>query len=565
MKLFGSITELVSAVFRKNNQAITTRPNQSTTYTASRDIQLPPGDADHVLVSANSTQTLTNKVLSGNTATNLVSGSGTFTFNTSGTLTAPNATDTLVGKATTDTLTNKTLTGNTAANLISGSGTLVLNTSGTATVPNATDTLVGKATTDTLTNKTLTAPVLSSYADYTEISTPSNPSAGVVRVYSKSGDALYTLNSSGTESQLATTATAVDLSSAQTLSNKSLVDNTTFIIDNGDATKKMKFEVSGISTATTRTLTIQDSDQTLVGRTTTDTLTNKTLTAPVQSSYEDFTEIATPATPGAGVVRFYSKSGDQLYYKNSAGTEKLIADSGTGVDLSSDQTIAGMKTFVDGVFNSQSSNGSFSPSAINQITNNYTISSSDTVTLTTSANWMNLGTLLVSGTLTITSGVVECLDAYSPPAAVTAQITSNQIRGSSTNDFGNAGYLGEYLSSSNSGGVTLSSNVWTNITSITLSPGDWDVSGTINFQVSGSSGTAAELAVSQFSGTTTTDHSVGDNDLRCAPPTTSYDTGGVIPTWRVSTAGSPVVYVKARMTFAGSGFAEGRISARRAR
>lgn len=71
------------------------------------------------------------------------------------TITLPDATDTLVGKATTDTLTNKTLSGNTATNLISGSGTLTLNTTGTATVPNATDTLVGKATTDTLTNKSI--------------------------------------------------------------------------------------------------------------------------------------------------------------------------------------------------------------------------------------------------------------------------------------------------------------------------------------------------------------------------------------------------------------------------
>lgn len=87
----------------------------------------------------------------------IVNGSGTLAVNSSGTVTVPNATDTLVGKATTDTLTNKTLTGNTAVNLVSGSGTLTLNTSGTVTVPNATDTLVGKATTDTLTNKSIDA------------------------------------------------------------------------------------------------------------------------------------------------------------------------------------------------------------------------------------------------------------------------------------------------------------------------------------------------------------------------------------------------------------------------
>lgn len=73
MKLFGSLKELVAAVFRKDSHEITLRPSQSTTYTAARDVQLPPGDAAHVLVSASSTQTLTGKTIDGddNTLTDI--------------------------------------------------------------------------------------------------------------------------------------------------------------------------------------------------------------------------------------------------------------------------------------------------------------------------------------------------------------------------------------------------------------------------------------------------------------------------------------------------------------
>lgn len=73
MRIQGSITELVSVVFREDGQALTLRPNQATTYTASRDLQLPPGDAAHVLMSADSTQIVTGKTISGvsNTITNV--------------------------------------------------------------------------------------------------------------------------------------------------------------------------------------------------------------------------------------------------------------------------------------------------------------------------------------------------------------------------------------------------------------------------------------------------------------------------------------------------------------
>jgi len=57
-------------------------------------------------------------------------------------------------------------------------------------------------------------------------------------------------------------------------------DSATLFADATDDTKRVQFDVSGVTTATTRTATWPDADLTVVGTTTTQTLTNKTLTAP---------------------------------------------------------------------------------------------------------------------------------------------------------------------------------------------------------------------------------------------------------------------------------------------
>ena len=58
--------------------------------------------------------------------------------------------------------------------------------------------------------------------------------------------------------------TVTTLTGAQTLTNKSLQDSTTFIVDNTDATKKVQFDVAGVTTATTRTMTVPNVNGTLV-------------------------------------------------------------------------------------------------------------------------------------------------------------------------------------------------------------------------------------------------------------------------------------------------------------
>ena len=83
--------------------------------------------------------------------------------------------------------------------------------------------------------------------------------------------------------------TLVGTTHSQAIQNKAL-DNTNsltvqdvnlIIQDNVDPTKQFQFQASSITAGTTRTITIPDASTTLVGVGATQTLTNKTLTAPV--------------------------------------------------------------------------------------------------------------------------------------------------------------------------------------------------------------------------------------------------------------------------------------------
>lgn len=88
--------------------------------------------------------------------------------------------------------------------------------------------------------------------------------------------------------------------------------------------------VAPASMATDRTVTLPDATTTLVGTDATQALTNKTLTAPAQSSYEDFAEIAAPAAPASGYVRLYAKADGLLYSKDDAGSETAVTGGGGG-------------------------------------------------------------------------------------------------------------------------------------------------------------------------------------------------------------------------------------------
>lgn len=64
------------------------------------------------------------------------------------------------------------------------------------------------------------------------------------------------------------------------LAATTVLQSTFKLVDSTDVTKQILFDVSGVTTATTRTITFPDANTTLVGTSNTQTLTNKTITEP---------------------------------------------------------------------------------------------------------------------------------------------------------------------------------------------------------------------------------------------------------------------------------------------
>ena len=145
--------------------------------------------------------------------------------------------------------------------------------------------------------------------------------------------------------------------------------------------------------------------------------------------------------------------------------------------------------------------------------------------------------------------------------------------GTTTNDSAAAGYIGEYVSSSILVGsqVSLTSTVVSNVTSISLTAGDWDVSGNVIFNFNGS--TNATLIQAGFNSTSVTYPTAGLDTyqnqrfpLPAGVPGASADPSLTLARGRISLSGTTTVYLMASSTFsAGTVDAYGFISARRVR
>jgi len=156
--------------------------------------------------------------------------------------------------------------------------------------------------------------------------------------------------------------TPVDTTSTQTLQNK-VLDNTTtltikdnlFTIQDGAATtKQAQFQLSSITAGQTRVLTIPDADLTIVGTTTTQTLTNKTLTAPVITNGSiTGTTITTDAITGQSAANsgtIYGLSVTSAKISGTSITNATITTSQIANDTITGANINWAQTGADGIW-----------------------------------------------------------------------------------------------------------------------------------------------------------------------------------------------------------------------
>lgn len=163
--------------------------------------------------------------------------------------------------------------------------------------------------------------------------------------------------------------------------------------------------------------------------------------------------------------------------------------------------------------------------------------------------------------------------ATSAAGGVTGLLPSAQLQGVSTNSNAATGLVGEYISSSLAAGsaLALSTNTTSSLTNITLSAGDWDISGGISF--TGAASTTVQVLAGIIAATNT---SSGGVDLMSkgifSYSSLSVFTGGstgptiIVGPTRVSTATSSSYFLNAAAGFSVSSLsAFGMIRARRVR
>lgn len=186
----------------------------------------------------------------------------------------------------------------------------------------------------------------------------------------------------------------------------------------------------------------------------------------------------------------------------------------------------------------------------------------------TTINGVNLGLSGATGTVHFVGSTSPTLVTPTLGAATATSITfsptTSGIVGTTTNDNAAAGKVGEFVSSVISSGspVSLSDSTPANITSISLTAGDWDVNGNVYFVPTGNS-TGSLVWTSATSATEPDSSLVNEQSVNSA---TVGNIGISAPYMRFSLSTTTTIYLSCISVFStGAMGAYGGIYARRAR
>ncbi|WP_137924659.1 hypothetical protein [Cupriavidus sp. 2SB] len=165
------------------------------------------------------------------------------------------------------------------------------------------------------------------------------------------------------------------------------------------------------------------------------------------------------------------------------------------------------------------------------------------------------------------SGTFSGTPTFSGATTFTSTITPSQtagIVGTTTNNNANAGSVGEFVTSTGTLLTSIASATPINLTSISLTAGDWDVTG--SFAFFGNTGTVNTQIMGGVSTVSATLPAYPDRlNLPYSAPAVATLASGV-PTVRVSVASTTTVYLIGYATFSGGTTdAQGKIRARRVR
>jgi len=438
---------------------------------ANRTITFP--DISDTLVTLTATQTLTNKTLT----TPIIN-----SISNTGTLTLPTSTDTLIGRNTIDILTNKTMinsscfvvdnTDNTKKiGFVSSSATTgtTLSLTGiqtvnrTITFPDISDTLVTLTATQTLTNKTLTVPIISTISNTGTLTLPISTDTLVGRATTDTltnktltAPIISTISNTGALTLPTSTDTLVGRNTADILTNKTIVNASCFIVDNIDNTKKIGFISSGATTGTTlsltgiqtanRTITFPDISDTIVTLTATQTLTNKTLTAPIINTISNTGTLTLPTSTDTLVGRITI---DTLTNKtltapiistiSNTGTLTLPTSTDTLIgrnttDILTNKTIVNTSCFIVDSTDNTKKIGFASSGAITGTTLSLTGIQTANRTITFPDITDTIVTLIATQTLTNKTLTAPIISTISNTGTITLPISTDTLVGRATTD-----------------------------------------------------------------------------------------------------------------------------------